>query len=89
MRLLQSGTNHLVYSQSEISEEKISFILKRSIGDLIENNPEQTPYFLTRLGLPCINCTRSNSENLEQALMLHGIDLDSNLWILRELASIF
>ena len=89
MRLLQSGTNHSVYSQSEISEERISFILKRSIGDLIENNPEQTPYYLTRLGLPCINCTRSNSENLEQALILHGIDLDSNLWILRELASIF
>jgi CMP-N-acetylneuraminate monooxygenase len=88
MRLLQSGNSESVYTHEEITEEKISFILKSSIGDLIESNPEQTPLFLTRLGLPCLNCTRSNSENLEQALSFHNIDLDSNIWILRELASL-
>jgi CMP-N-acetylneuraminate monooxygenase len=87
MRLLQSGNNHSDYSAVEITEQKISLILKRSIGDLIESNLEQTSYFLTRLGLPCLSCNRSNSESLEQALSLHNIDLDSNMWILRELAS--
>jgi hypothetical protein len=88
MRLLQSGNSKLIYSDKEISEEKISLILKRSIGDLIESNPEQIPQFLARLGLPCLNCTRSSSETLELALALHNIDLDSHLWVLRELASI-
>jgi hypothetical protein len=87
MRLLQSGSHHLDHPNLEVSEKKISLILKRSIGDLIESNSEQTSYFLTRLGLPCLSCIRSNSESLEQALNLHHIDLDSHMWILREMAS--
>jgi CMP-N-acetylneuraminate monooxygenase len=88
MRLLQSGIIYSDYFDLETSDEKILSILKRSIGDLIESNPEQTSYFLTRLGLPCLSCTRSNSESLEEALVLHNVDLNSHLWILRELASI-
>jgi hypothetical protein len=87
MRLLQSGNNHSDHSAVEITDQRISSILKRSIGDLLESNSEQTSYFLTRLGLPCLSCNRSNSESLEQALALHHVDLDSNMWILRELAS--
>jgi CMP-N-acetylneuraminate monooxygenase len=87
MRLLQSGNNHSDHSAVEITDQEISSILKRSIGDLLENNSEQTSYFLTRLGLPCLSCNRSNSESLEQALTLHHVDLNSNMWILRELAS--
>lgn len=87
MRLLQSGNNHSDYSVGEITEQQISSILKRSIGDLLEKNAEQTSFYLTRLGLPCVSCNRSNSESLEQALTLHNVDLDSNMWILRELAS--
>ena len=87
MRLLQSGNNHSDHSAVEITDQKISSILKRSIGDLLENKSEQTSSFLTRLGLPCLSCNRSNSESLEQALTLHHVDLDSNMWILRELAS--
>ena len=87
MRLLQSGNNHSDYSVGQITEQQISSILKRSIGDLLEKNAEQVSFFLTRLGLPCISCNRSNSESLEQALALHNVDLDYNIWILRELAS--
>jgi CMP-N-acetylneuraminate monooxygenase len=87
MRLLQSGNNHSDYSVGEITEQQISSILKRSIGDLLEKNAGQTLFYLTRLGLPCVSCNRSNSESLEQALTLHNVDLDSNMWILRELAS--
>ncbi len=87
MRLLQSGNNHSDYSVGEITEQQISSILKRSIGDLLEKNAEQASFYLTRLGLPCISCNRLNSESLEQALTLHNVDLDSNMWILRELAS--
>lgn len=87
MRLLQSGNNHSDHSTVEITDQKISSILNRSIGDLLESNSEQTSYFLTRLGLPCLSCNRSNSESLEQALNLHNVDLASNMWILRELAS--
>jgi len=87
MRLLQSGNNHSDYTAVEITEQEISLILKRSVGDLIESNLEQTSYFLTRLGLPCLSCHRSNSESLEQALTLHNVDVYSHMWILRELAS--
>ncbi len=88
MRLLQSGSNGSDYPAVEITDQKISSILKRSIGDLLESNSKQTSYFLTRLGLPCLSCNRSNSESLGQALTLHNVDLDSNMWILRELVSI-
>lgn len=87
MRLLQSGNNHIEHTVGAITEQQILSILKRPIGDLLEKNAEQTSFYLTRLGLPCISCTRSNSESLEQALTLHNVDLDSNMWILRELAS--
>ena len=87
MRLLQSGNNYSDHSVVEITDQKISSILKCSIGDLLESNSEQTAFFLTRLGLPCLSCNRSNSESLEQALTLHNVDLESNMWILRELAS--
>lgn len=88
MRLLQSGNNQSDYKVGEITDQQILSILKRSIGDLLEKNEDQASYFLTRLGLPCVSCNRLNSESLEQALTLHNVDLDSNMWILRELASI-
>jgi CMP-N-acetylneuraminate monooxygenase len=87
MRLLQSGYSNFGYAALEISHQEISSILECSIGDILESNIDQVPYFLSRLGLPCLSCSRSSSETLGQALTLHNIDQDSHMWILRELTS--
>jgi CMP-N-acetylneuraminate monooxygenase len=88
MRLLQSGQSNFDYSNKLITDRDILKTLEFSIADLIESNPNIMPYYLTRLGLPCLICSRSNLENLGQALMIHNIDIESNGWILRELSSL-
>jgi CMP-N-acetylneuraminate monooxygenase len=88
MRLLQSGRSDFNFKENEITDKDILQTLNFSIADLIEINPEVMPYYLTRLGLPCLSCSKSNLESFGQALELHNIHLDSNNWILRELSSL-
>jgi CMP-N-acetylneuraminate monooxygenase len=90
MRLLQSGTyqSELFNSNSgQILDSSIFTLLELPVGDLIEKSPENAQYFLTRLGLPCLSCVRSNSETLRQAFSLHNIDPAQFSWLLREFAS--
>ena len=88
MRLLQSGNNQITRKFEVILESQVNDMLERTVGDIIESNPEYVPYYFTRLGLPCLSCSRSNSESLKYALSLHNIDTSSNMYLLRELASL-
>jgi CMP-N-acetylneuraminate monooxygenase len=89
MRLLQAGNPKLENKTGLLPKSGFEFILQKTIGDIIEAEGIIAPKLFGRLGLPCLSCTRSNSETLYQALELHKIDIDSNAWILRELASRF
>lgn len=46
------------------------------IGDILKSHPEAAE-ILMRFGMGCVGCPSSQMETLEQAAMVHGLDLDS------------
>jgi CMP-N-acetylneuraminate monooxygenase len=88
MRLLQAGHGTPYSNINFFHSESDDHLLDSSIADLLENHFEPVQSILNRAGLPCISCTRTNSETLRNALEIHGIDLTSNPWIISELRSI-
>ena len=88
MRLLQSGTESPNQIVNQDVPSDLSLFLQLPIADIVEKNPEQAIKLLSRLGLPCGTCLKTNSENLGQALEIHDIDITSNLWIIREMAGL-
>ena len=83
MRLMQIGY------QSEFRALRSTFddqeILRISIADLIEHDPNLVSAVLSRAGMPCDACSRVNSESLEDAFNLHSINLDWQKRVLAEL----
>lgn len=45
------------------------------IGELLENSPEKAEILL-EAGMHCLGCPASQAETLEEACMVHGIDVD-------------
>lgn len=45
------------------------------IGDIIRKKPEAIETLL-RFGMGCVGCPSSQMESLEEAAMVHGLDLD-------------
>lgn len=45
------------------------------IGDIVENAPEKVDILLAA-GMHCLGCPASQEETLEEACMVHGIDVD-------------
>ena len=48
------------------------------IGELLEKNPEKAE-ILMMAGMHCLGCPASLGETLEEACMVHGIDVDELL----------
>ena len=48
------------------------------IGELMEQAPEKVDILL-EAGMHCIGCPASQEETLEEACMVHGIDVDEVL----------
>ncbi|WIV12301.1 DUF1858 domain-containing protein [Proteiniborus sp. MB09-C3] len=48
------------------------------IGEILKEKPESVEALL-RFGMGCIGCPSSQMESLEQAAMVHGIDLEKLL----------
>lgn len=46
-----------------------------TIGELLNKNPEKAD-ILFEAGMHCLGCPASQSETLEEACMVHGIDVD-------------
>ena len=46
------------------------------IGELIRKKPEAVET-LMRFGMGCVGCPSSQMESLEEAAMVHGLNLDS------------
>lgn len=47
-----------------------------TIGELLKENENIAP-ILMRAGMHCLGCPASQSESLEQACQVHGIDCDT------------
>ncbi|MBO4445801.1 MAG: DUF1858 domain-containing protein [Clostridia bacterium] len=48
------------------------------IGDLLDANPDAAPY-LFEMGMHCLGCPSARGETLEQACMVHGVDVNDLL----------
>ena len=46
-----------------------------TIGDILRTNP-QVASVLMEAGMHCLGCPASQGESLEEAAMVHGIDID-------------
>ena len=49
-----------------------------TIGELLEKAPEKAEILL-EAGMHCLGCPASQEETLEEACMVHGIDVDELL----------
>mgnify|MGYP002527283737 CR=1 FL=1 len=45
------------------------------IGDLLDAKPDAAPYLLA-MGMHCLGCPSARGETLEQACMVHGVDVN-------------
>ena len=48
------------------------------IGDVLDIAPETAPLFMA-IGMHCLGCPASRGETVEQACMVHGVDVDDLL----------
>ena len=48
------------------------------IGDILDVAPQTAPIFLS-IGMHCLGCPSSRGETVEEACMVHGIDVDKLL----------
>ena len=55
----------------------------KKIGDLLEETPEKADILL-EAGMHCLGCPASQAETLEEACMVHGIDVNEIIEVLNE-----
>lgn len=48
------------------------------IGEILDFAPQCAPLFLS-IGMHCLGCPASRGETVEQACMVHGVDVDALL----------
>ena len=48
------------------------------IGDILNIAPETAPLFMN-IGMHCLGCPASRGETVEQACMVHGVEVDDLL----------
>jgi len=53
------------------------------IGEIIEQNPDKVDV-LIEAGMHCIGCPASQGETLEEACMIHGIDVNELVEVLNK-----
>ena len=48
------------------------------IGDVLDIAPETAPVFMS-IGMHCLSCPASRGETVEEACMVHGVDVNALL----------
>ncbi|MBO4982338.1 MAG: DUF1858 domain-containing protein [Lachnospiraceae bacterium] len=54
-----------------------------TIGEILQVNPDVVPVLLNA-GMHCLGCPASQAESLEEAAMVHGIDIDELMKAIEE-----
>ena len=54
-----------------------------TIGEILRPNPEVAPVLL-EAGMHCLGCPSAQGESLEEAAMVHGIDIDALMKAIEE-----
>lgn len=60
------------------------FTKDMTIGEMLRTNPGVAPV-LMEAGMHCIGCPSAQGETLEEAAMVHGMDVDALLEALNQL----
>ena len=55
------------------------------IGDILDIAPETAPYFL-EIGMHCLGCPSARGETVEEACMVHGVNVNDLLEKLNRIA---
>ena len=55
-----------------------------TIGEILRVSPEVAPV-LMEAGMHCLGCPSAQGESLEEAAMVHGIDIDALMKAIEEL----
>lgn len=64
-------------ARSRRKEKNMSGITKdMTIGEILRTNPNVAPVLLNA-GMHCLGCPSAQGESLEEAAMVHGIDIDA------------
>ncbi len=60
-----------------MEEIKMAFTVTKDtlIGDILDHDRTTAEYFL-EMGMHCLGCPSARGESLEQACMVHGVDVD-------------
>ena len=53
------------------------------IGDVLDKYPQTAPVFLS-IGMHCLGCPASRGESIEDACMVHGVDVNELIAKLNE-----
>ena len=61
------------------------FTKDMTIGEMLQMNPAVAPV-LMEAGMHCLGCPSAQGESLEEAAMVHGIDVDELMGKLAELS---
>ena len=54
----------------------MEFTKDMTIGEILSKNPEAAPVLMSA-GMHCLGCPSAQGESLEEAAMVHGINVDS------------
>jgi len=57
------------------------FTKDMTIGEIINSDPNTVPILMSA-GMHCIGCPAAQGETLEEASMVHGIDVDALVYAL-------
>ena len=55
-----------------------------TIGEILRTKPEIAPV-LMNAGMHCLGCPSAQGESLEEAAMVHGMDIDAHMQEIAEL----
>lgn len=55
-----------------------------TIGEILSVNPDIAPVLLNA-GMHCLGCPSAQGESLEEAAMVHGIDIDELMSVIEEM----
>ena len=64
----------------------IAITKKATIGEVLNMNIETARFFM-EIGMHCLGCPASQGESIEEACMVHGIDVDKLLALVNEEAN--
>lgn len=70
--------NRIHNSNKERDDIKVKIEKTTKIGELLEIAPEKAEILLNA-GMHCIGCPASQEETIEEACMVHGIDIEELL----------